>query len=267
MINYFTGLVGTIVCKLQAFLGVCTFNAAILTLAIIAADRFIAIFFPLRRAINSRKAIWLIAASWIIPALTSSILFYVYDLFEVGGTTYCFEFWPPGIATIFSAADLIVFYALPLLEIIIFYTAIIYKIWMRKIPGQATTANQQLELKAKKNVLKMLIVAVLTFALFWLPLKIVFLINLVRNSPCFITPTLRFLTFFFACMNCAINPLIYIVFSSDYRNGFKAIFHCSPRLVEELPHVHSRSMDITEVADNVRHSDLTLRSFRMIENT
>ncbi|XP_074614702.1 substance-K receptor-like [Acropora palmata] len=238
------GLAGTILCKLQGFLALCTVNAAILTLAVIAADRFIAIFFPMRRAISSRTAIWLIAASWVAPALPSSLFLYVYRLFDFDGTLYCLEQWSPAIPlyinTIYSTVDIILFYALPLVEIIIFYGAIIYKIWMRKIPGQATSVNQQLELKAKKSVLKVLITAVLTFALFWLPTKILTVIALIGDVPCIMrSPLIRFVNLFLACMNCAINPLIYLIFSRDYRNGFKASFHCCRRLGCDFSHTHA----------------------------
>ena len=267
----FLGLAGTILCKLQAFLTSCTLNAAILTLAVIAADRFIAIFFPLRRAINARKAIWLIAASWLVPALPSTIFLYVNTLVVYRGVSYCIEIWEPDIPiyynTIYSTADFILFYALPLLEIIVFYSAIIYKIWMRKIPGQTTTANQELQLKAKKNVLKMLIIAVLTFALFWLPLKVIMMIVLLGNFPCFRTPTIAFVTLFLAYMNCAINPYIYIVFSQDYRNGFKALFHCLICCNVDPPHLHSRSMDMTQITNSVRQSGLSLSSFKKVDNT
>ena len=196
----------------------------------IAADRFTAIFFPLRGAINSRKAIWLIAATWFVPAIPSTIFLYVNRIYEYRGNSYCLEFWEPDIPiiynTVYSAADVIFFYALPLLEIIVLYN--IYKIWMRKIPGQTTTANQQLEMKAKKNVLKMLIIAVLSFALLWLPSRLIMLISTFDSLSCFRTPTLRFMGNFLAFMNCATNPFIYIVFSQEYRKGFKALFGCVP---------------------------------------
>ena len=214
---------------MQGFLPSCTINAAILTLAIIAADRFIAIYFPLKRVIDSRKAIRLIAAAWLVPALPASIFLYVNNLVKIGGATFCVEMWLPAIPmyvnTIYTTADFIIFYALPLVEIIVLYAAIIYKIWMRKIPGQVTTANQQVELKAKQNVLKMLIVAVLTFALFWLPLKANVMISLYSKARCLYNPLVNFLSLFFACTNCAVNPLIYLTFSRDFRNGFKAICH------------------------------------------
>ena len=271
LIHCFTGIAGTILCKLQGFLASCTFNAAILTLAVIAADRFIAIFFPLRRALSSRKAFWLIAVTWLAPALPCSIFLYVNKLFEFHGTVYCVEIWEPTISrdvnTVYSTADFIVFYALPLLEIIILYSAIIYKIWMRKIPGQVTAANQQLELKAKKNVLKMLIIAVLTFALFWLPTKIAFfIVTFGWGPPCWRTPTFRFLIFFLAHVNCAVNPFIYIVFSRDYRNGFKAVFQCSLCFGGDLSHLHSRSVDMTKTTNSGRHSGLSLKSFKMVDD-
>ena len=271
LLNTFSsGLAGTILCKLQGFLALCTVNAAILTLAVIAADRFIAIFFPMRRAISSRTAIWLIAASWVAPALPSSLFLYVYRLFDFDGTLYCLEQWSPAIPlyinTIYSTVDIVLFYALPLVEIIIFYGAIIYKIWMRKIPGQATSVNQQLELKAKKSVLKVLITAVLTFALFWLPTKILTVIALIGDVPCIMrSPLIRFVNLFLVCMNCAINPLIYLIFSRDYRNGFKASFHCCRRLGCDFSHTRSQSMNMTEMTTNGRQKALTLSSFKRVE--
>lgn len=271
--DYFTtisGLAGTIICKLHGFLNGCTLNAAILTLAVIAADRFIAIFFPLRRAINSRKAIWLIAATWFVPAIPSTIFLYVNRIYEFRGNSYCLEFWEPDIPTIYntvySAADVILFYALPLLEIIVLYSAIIYKIWMRKIPGQTTTANQQLEMKAKKNVLKMLIIAVLTFALLWLPSRLIMLISTFDSLSCFRTPTLRFMGNFLAYLNCAINPFIYIIFSQDYRKAFKALFDCVRCRKVNLSRLHSQSIDITEIANSERQSGLGMGSFKRIAN-
>lgn len=265
-----TGWPGTILCKLQAFFTSCTINAAILTLAFIAADRFIAIYFPMKRMINSRKAIWLIVVAWLVPALPASIFLYVNNLVEL---RYCVEKWLPHIPmyinTIYTTADFIVFYALPLLEIILFYVAIIYKVWMRKIPGQVTTANQQLELKAKQNVLKMLIIAVLTFALFWLPTKVNIMIGVYSSAPCLQNPTFHFLSLFFACINCAVNPLIYLTFSRDFRNSFKAIFHCLPCFTgDELPRANSsRSMEVTEMSHSGRQSGLSLRSFKRIETS
>ena len=268
-----TGWPGKILCKLQAFFSSCTINAAILTLAFIAADRFIAIYFPLKRVINSRKAIRLIVATWLIPALPASIFLYVNSLVQLRGITYCVEMWLPAIPmyvnTIYTTADFIIFYALPLLEVIFLYVAIIYKVWMRKIPGQVTTANQHLELKAKQNVLKMLIIAVLTFALFWLPTKVNIMIGLYSSARCLQNPTFHFLSLFFACLNCAVNPVIYITFSRDFRNGFKAIFHCLPCFAgDELPRGNSsRSMEVTEMSHTGRHSGLSLRSFKKIETS
>ena len=108
--------------------------------------------------------------------------------------------------------NFIMFSALPLLEIIILYTAIIYRIWMqKKCPGNATTANQQVEFKAKENVPKMLILAVLIFSLYWLPIKVYTMIELYSSSFC-LNSTLHFLVLFLSIVNCAINPSIYIAF-------------------------------------------------------
>ncbi|XP_022783630.1 substance-P receptor-like [Stylophora pistillata] len=268
-----TGWPGKTICKLQGFLTSWTINAAILTLALIAADRFLAVFFPLRRAIDSRKAVRLIITMWLLPAISSSIFFYVNDLVEYRENIYCVEIWEPAIPmyynTIYTTADFVMFYALPLLEIIILYTAIIYRIWMRRIPGHVTTANQQVELKAKKNVLKMLIIAVLTFALFWLPVKINVMLGLYGRSSCVFSPTRHFLALFLACGNCMINPIIYIVFSRDFRNGFKALCHCLPCFSADVPCVRSQTRDVSEISFSVKPSGpsiLSLTKFKKIDD-
>ena len=108
--------------------------------------------------------------------------------------------------------NFIMFSALPLLEIIILYTAIIYRIWMqKKCQGNATTANQQVEFKAKENFPQMLIIVVLIFSLYWLPIKVYTMIELYSSSFC-LNSTLHFLVLFLSIVNCAINPLIYIAF-------------------------------------------------------
>ena len=59
----YTSWPGKILCKIQRFFEAWTNNAAILTIALIVADRFIAVFFPLRGPIVSHKAVQLIIAS------------------------------------------------------------------------------------------------------------------------------------------------------------------------------------------------------------
>ena len=81
----------------------------------------------------------------------------------------------------------------------------------KKCQGNATTANQQVEFKAKENFPKMLIIVVLIFSLYWLPIKVYTMIELYSSSFC-LNLTLHFLVLFLSIVNCAINPLIYIVF-------------------------------------------------------
>ena len=81
----------------------------------------------------------------------------------------------------------------------------------KKCQGNATTANQQVEFKAKENFPKMLIIAVLIFSLYWLPIKVYTMIELYSSSFC-LNSTLHFLVLFLSIVNCAINPLIYIAF-------------------------------------------------------
>ena len=75
------GVFGTVTCKLQPFAESVAVIVSILTLVIVAVERFFCIVFPLRRQpIKSKKSCFiLIALTWIIAVLYSSTSFFRYD--------------------------------------------------------------------------------------------------------------------------------------------------------------------------------------------
>lgn len=78
------------------------------------------------------------------------------------------------------------------------------------------------------QVLKMLVVVVVTFALSWLPLYVVFCIIKFGLSPEFdssdsIIITLIPMAQWLGASNSCINPIIYAFFNRKFRAGFKAI--------------------------------------------
>ena len=255
----------------------CTINAAILTLTVIAADRFIAIFFPLKRVINSRMAKWLIAVVWLAPALSGSILLFVSQLFEFHGRWFCVEMWEDlfpyqkNANKVYTTVDFVAFYTLPLMEITACYAAIIYKIWMRQIPGELTSVNRHLELQAKRNVLKMLITAVAVFALCWVPSKVMFMVMTFGEMPCFPSNELYFTSLFLAFSNCATNPFVVLTFSRDFKLGFKGMLQdlsacCRIKLKVRLPNHHTRSVDVMQTTQIERGNALSLKTFKKIED-
>ena len=112
------------------------------------------------------------------------------------------------------------FYVLPWLAISIFYLIIAIKLKTGKTPRrESTTAARlkELRVKATRNVIKMMIVITLVFLVCWIAY---FLAQVAfRKVPC----SFRFWRLFLAHCNCAINPVLFLLFNSTVRRGIREI--------------------------------------------
>ncbi|CAH3030111.1 unnamed protein product [Porites evermanni] len=124
---------------------------------------------------------------------------------------------------IYTIVSFVLLYALPLLVIAVSYSIIIAKVWARHIPGNATPANVRLLNKSKKNVLKMLMTVVLAFALCWFLMHLNLFLQDFSDifGPSGIPVGMQTTRFLFGHANSAINCCIYVIFSQDFRRGFK----------------------------------------------
>ena len=216
-------ILGTLTCKvIEPLIGVSLYSA-VLTLVVIAVDRFLAIRLPMRKITRPNTARVLVLLTWLASLVTCSPLIYAMRVDERG---YCTEQWTPLFSVnsprVFTIVVNILFYAIPLVVIAVLYGAIITKVWARKIPGEVTDANQIRETKTKKQVLKMLTTVVLVFAVCWFPIHLNMVLvdfGLVTCLPYYV----RWIGWFVAYSNAAINPLIYLLFSTDYRQGATSI--------------------------------------------
>ena len=120
-----------------------------------------------------------------------------------------------------------VFYLFPLLTMSILYSCVIYKLWVRKVPGNQTSENQQRSNKSRKKVLKMLLAVVILFAVCWFPVYITQFIRFFgeEDFPCGAPKTLAFMGYFLGHANSVIDPVIYAIFNSDFRKGFRNVYY------------------------------------------
>lgn len=221
---------GQVSCKLFMFAQGCSMACSIFTLTALAFERFFAVAFPMWKVVTRRNTRWLIAVIWTASLAYPAPLLYASKVKLYDGIPFCVEDWAPVFhpkrsQAIFTIVTFVFLYALPLLVISVLYSIIIAKVWGRDIPGNATPANQRLLNKSKKNVLKMLITVVLTFALCWFLMHLNMLLTDFSNvfSPCGIPKGLQTTAFLFGHANSAINCCIYVIFSQEFRRGFKEI--------------------------------------------
>ena len=228
-----SGPLGQAMCKLSPFLSDVSFVVSIQSLLLIAVDRFGAVLFPLRSPIiSSKRCPFFILATWIIAMAVISPHLVAFKLAVYPEQLLCLVRWNEAFGESFSVksyhlAMSVVFYYIPFVMLTILYSIIVIKLKSQKIPGEQSAIAEQQRAKRNRNVLKMAIAIVLGFVLCFLPWSITMLIrNFAPDSlPCgfFIY---WYITWCMAVSNCAINPCICFIFSSNYRNALKRLLRC-----------------------------------------
>ena len=133
----------------------------------------------------------------------------------------------------FSLTSLVLNVVVPLVAVIILYTIICLKLWIRKVPGEVVNQNErQLEaIKTAKKVTRMMIAVVVLYKLCWLPYFITMLMSLIKGESHSMTsdpPTGNiYLHLFIVWLTFAysvVNPFVYLTFNQKFRNGFKHLY-------------------------------------------
>ena len=256
-----TGWSNGILCKLIPFTHSLSIASSVLTLTAIAVDRFLAVMFPLKRYITFQISYGIIAVVWIVGIAVSSPILYAQKVIMIKGEWYCMEIWTPAFtkqaSKHFTIVLFILFYLVPLLTMTVLYSFVVYKLWVRKVPGNPSLENQLRAQKSKKKVLKMLMTVVIIFALCWLPVFIKQFVSFfaTENFPCGPPAVLTFLGIFLGYANSMINPTIYMIFNADFRNGFKDLLLCKCRRVAPQRNIRTRGVEIgrdNEFIDGIR---------------
>ena len=141
-------------------------------------------------------------------------------------------------ANYYLISNFIAFFYIPFVLLTILYAIILIKLKQHAHPGEPSANAEKQRSRKNRNVLKMAIVIVFAFFLCWIP----FITNrtishFAPNSS--IWYSCNFLlydnfTYFMAATNCAINPMICLIFSSNYRQGLKRLFSCCAAAQEQL---------------------------------
>ena len=219
-------------CKLVYFLPSVSMVVSIQSLVLIAVDRFGAVVFSLRsQPISSKLCSFFILATWIIAMAVQSPYPFAFKLVEYPGGLVCALRWKEvfGESSSFEhyvLPVLIIFYLIPLVSIAILYITVYIKLKSEKIPGeQSSNAGQQRQ-QRERNVLKMDIAIVLGFAVCLLPYSIGWFLSFFEPdkwSQCGFQ-YFDIFAFLMAYINCAMNPCICFIFSTNYRTGLKNLF-------------------------------------------
>nr|XP_042906941.1 thyrotropin-releasing hormone receptor-like [Parasteatoda tepidariorum] len=265
-------------CAIFIFLQYLGINASSLSITAFTIERYIAICHPMKAqficTVNRAKKIiigvWIFASiycsPWLFLTKTAPIYYKGYEDLET-----CTFALSRNLYVGYFMADMVLFYAFPLLLSVILYSLIAKILFTNEIPktpgkkngstplstGDSKKSNNNYNARVQRNkdrsklqgygknkkysdfdesdlVVKMLIVVVVLFATLWFPYR--FLV--VYNS--FASNRYMELWFLMFCktmifINSAINPILYNAMSIKFRKAFKRLLSCGQKARPNIP--------------------------------
>ena len=229
------GTLGQALCKIHVFLADISSLVSIQSLVLITVDRYAAVVVPLRSPLISRKVCrCLIVGTWILAAAFYSPYLFTFNLFEYREEKLCMNqleviFGEKSSVGIYLLSASILFFYIPFVVLVILYSIILIKLKKQAHPGEQSASAEEQRTRRNRNVLKMTVAIVVAFFISWIPVSInVLIFYLVPTS------TLDFcklwvshnVLLFMAHTNCAINPIICLTLTSNYRQALRRLVNC-----------------------------------------
>ena len=213
-----------------------SYLVAATNLALLALQRYNALCNPMKvhRKLGKRNTkifmlmMWLVIATLIVPA-------FVNHMREEGflARKYCIYF--SILSAIFSVAAG--------WSIVYCYGTIIYGIYISKtILSQTCGVPLSEDLKAKRNILKLLIAIALTFFSTKFPLVVYFTVTVAIQHQgshfCFLVVFVRTL----AIVSAFLSPVVYLVFNTNYRQGALRLLRSCPCRKNSIDSQHENNV-------------------------
>ena len=225
-------------CKISFFLLNVSATVSIQSLILITVYRFGAVVVPIRSPLISKSyGPFFIIATWIVAIAANSA--YLFSLKPVvnehpGGKVMCTI--QKSSANYYLLSNFIAFFYTPFVLLTILYAIILIKLKQHAHPGEPSANAEKQRSSKNRNVLKMATVIVFAFFLCWIPfITNRTILHFAPNSSIWYSCDFLlydFFTYFMAAANCAINPMICLIFSSNYRQGLKRLFSCCAAVQE-----------------------------------
>lgn len=246
--GWFGTFMGTALCKFFHSAQVGSLAASVFSLVAISLDRSFGILFPMRTIMTRNVVRFAIAAIWLgALALSIPIMLVVKNTKDEGtGNMICDENWQPISHKTYAWFLFTTSYIIPILIIAVVYFLAGMRLWSRKLPGHRTLMSHKKAQASSRRATVMLITVVIVFALSWFPFQALEIIRYIdpKILTNFTVPmAVWFVIPWFGYCNSAVNPIIYVIFSENYRHEFYRILCRGPSRKERYRKtiVYSRS--------------------------
>ncbi|XP_048764554.1 allatostatin-A receptor-like isoform X2 [Ostrea edulis] len=227
---------GAVWCKIANFLMHVSAYASVWTLVLLSLDRYLAVVHPIpsMRLRNRRNTYLLVYMTWTFIFCGNVPIFLQYGVVDYNWMGFqrsaCLNL--SGVKNklvlkIFYGCFFAFGYMIPLTLICLLYGFLLKRLLYGVVPGGSQRADS---LKAKKRVTKMVVIVVLIFALCWLPIQVIFLVQYL-NTDFEVTiesSAIHMAANCLAYMNSCVNPILYAFLSENFRRSFRRLICCIP---------------------------------------
>ncbi|KAM3600251.1 uncharacterized protein V6R79_020042 [Siganus canaliculatus] len=222
---------GLVYCRFHNFFPIAAIFASIYSMAAIALDRYMAIIRPLQPRLTSTQTRLVIGVIWVLALLLAFPQYHYSATALLPGRTVCYIDWPEystlDFRKMYYVCVTLLIYFLPLCIMGCAYLTVGVTLWASEVPGDSSEHYRE-QLLAKRKVVKMMIVVVVTFALCWLPYHVYFLLH--QFFPELLErryiQQVYLAVMLLAMSSTMYNPIIYCCLNSRFRAGFQQVFCC-----------------------------------------
>ncbi|XP_057699550.1 neuromedin-K receptor-like [Corythoichthys intestinalis] len=222
---------GALYCRFHNLFPVTAVFASIYTMTAIAIDRYMAIIHPLKPRLSAKATLTVIVTIWSLAVVLALPLGYFSTIAVLPHRTLCYIAWPrmEDDPFMYHIIVTVLVYVVPLVVMAITYLIIGVTLWGGEIPGD-TSDNYHGQLRAKRKIVKMMMIVVVTFALCWLPYHIYFMVTGLnkRLGKWKAIQQVYLAVMWLAMSSTMYNPIIYCCLNSRFRAGFKCVFRWCP---------------------------------------
>ena len=221
-----TGVAGELLCRLSQFIGQTSVLVSTASLLVTALDRFFLVFYPLKRIITLRIARFLIGVIWIFAIVFTVPLFKMTTLVEFKPDFHVctFNFGIISYVIIYLLFCYPVLVLLPIIAIILIYSAIGFKRRHPIAPRNQLPSNQHRRVQMNRKILAMLVTVVAVLIVCRFPLIFIGTMACFSGLKTACSWNFLFLGWFLVCFNSGINPRIYFILNEQFFQGANIFF-------------------------------------------
>ena len=205
---------------------------SIQSLVLIAVGRFGAVVVPLRSRLITRKLCpFFIIVTWITAMAVLSPFLVANKVVKYRERLMCVSLWMEifgGTFENYALAVVVVFFYIPFVLVVILYSVILMKLKMQVHQGEQSANAEEQRTRRNRNLLKMAVAIVVVFFICLIPYFSNFVIARFSAPDSSIWFSCSFVLYiivtrYISYTNCVINPIICLIFSSNYRQALKRL--------------------------------------------